>query len=106
MRRDHVAEWASFPTRLVEYARYGVPIITTAVDDVSLYLKDGEHAVFLDSTSTKLAAEKLKSVLTNAPQLKMLSQRFQKLGKDKFDSNRYVRDMSDLVDSISTSNFK
>lgn len=51
LRRDHHAERASFPTRLVEYIKYGLIPITSDVPDVPNYLEHGKDAVFAKNYS-------------------------------------------------------
>lgn len=51
LRRDHHAERASFPTRLVEYIKYGVIPITSDVPDIPDYLEHDRDAVFTQKKS-------------------------------------------------------
>ncbi|HEX6738608.1 MAG TPA: glycosyltransferase, partial [Vicinamibacteria bacterium] len=46
-RRAARTEELAFPTRLVEYLRYGRPVFVSDVGDVSRYLRDGEDAALL-----------------------------------------------------------
>ena len=46
----------SFPTRLVEYLRYGRPVFVSDVGDISHYLRDGEDVVLLHPSDPGPAA--------------------------------------------------
>ena len=51
-----------FPTRLVEYLRFGRPVFVSDVGDVSRYLIDGREAVLLDPSDPKQAARTIADV--------------------------------------------
>ncbi|HSD66318.1 MAG TPA: glycosyltransferase [Vicinamibacteria bacterium] len=62
-RRDAPTEVLSFPTRLVEYLRYGRPVLVSDVGDVSRYLRDREEAFLLDPGDPGQAAEAIAELL-------------------------------------------
>jgi glycosyltransferase involved in cell wall biosynthesis len=47
LRRDHITERCSFPTRLVECLKAGRCVISSTVPDVPDYLTHGDHAILL-----------------------------------------------------------
>jgi glycosyltransferase involved in cell wall biosynthesis len=62
-RRAARAEELAFPTRLVEYLRYGRPVFVSDVGDVSRYLVDGRDAVLLDPREPGRAAAAVAAVV-------------------------------------------
>jgi glycosyltransferase involved in cell wall biosynthesis len=62
-RRQARTEELSFPTRLVEYLRYGRPVFVSDVGDVSRYLQDGRDAVLLHPSDPQRSAEAMAEVV-------------------------------------------
>jgi len=62
-RRKARTEELSFPTRLVEYLRYGRPVFVSDVGDVSRYLRHGRDAVLLPADDPRLAADAMAEVV-------------------------------------------
>jgi glycosyltransferase involved in cell wall biosynthesis len=72
LRRDHHAERASFPTRLVEFIRDGIIPITTKVPDVPDYLNHGVDSVFTASDSVDTTVEYLADACANPVEINRL----------------------------------
>jgi len=84
-RRAARTEELSFPTRLVEYLRFGRPVFVSDVGDVSLYLQDGRDAVLLDPQDALRMAEALGAVLGRADRGAALGRRGREAGARAFD---------------------
>lgn len=103
LRRDHPAERASFPTRLVEYAVRGLPTITTNVEDVSYYLKDGTHGIFLNGNSVGSSSRKLGEALEDKDKILRMSENFRALGVSEFSSDRHVEALIQIANNLNSS---
>jgi glycosyltransferase involved in cell wall biosynthesis len=62
-RRRARTEELSFPTRLVEYLRYGRPVFVSDVGDVARYLRHGRDAVLLPPDDAPAAADAIGEVI-------------------------------------------
>jgi glycosyltransferase involved in cell wall biosynthesis len=90
LRRDHHAERASFPTRLVEFIRDGIIPITTAVPDVPDYLNHGVDSIFTSSNIVDETIGYLASVCSNSAEMSRLRDCAFKSGKQHFCAKKNV----------------
>jgi glycosyltransferase involved in cell wall biosynthesis len=84
-RRKARTEELSFPTRLVEYLRYGRPVFVSDVGDVSRYLRDGHDAVLLHPTDPARIAAQVADVVRNPERAIDIGRRGRESGRRSFD---------------------
>lgn len=103
LRRDHQAERASFPTRLVEYIKYGIIPISSPVPDVPDYLEHGDNAVLLQEDSLDQTVQSMRSLCADEERLnKMLSKVFA-AGKRHFCAKANVERLIQILEDGSRS---
>jgi glycosyltransferase involved in cell wall biosynthesis len=88
-RRQARTEELSFPTRLVEYLRFGRPVFVSAVGDISRYLKEGE-AVFLDPGDARGMAEAIAAVASRPDRGALIGCRGREAGARAFDRKTHA----------------
>lgn len=66
-RRPNKVSNTGFSTKFVEAATLGIPIITNATSDISLYLRDGDNGIMARSISAKDVADALRRAVTLSP---------------------------------------
>lgn len=89
LRREHLAERASFPTRLVEYLKYGCCVISSAVGDIPMYFTKGSDILFYDKENPDETVKEITS-LANAPsEMKAFSQRSFQNARARFDRGKH-----------------
>ncbi len=89
-RRNARPEKLSFPTRLVEYLRYGRPVFVSDVGDVSRYLRDGEEAVLLDPENPFKIAEAMAGVILRPDRGAEIGRRGRAAGARAFDRKTHA----------------
>jgi glycosyltransferase involved in cell wall biosynthesis len=85
-----------FSTKLAEYMASGVPVISTLVSDVPLYLKDGVNGFLIRNNSAKEIQVKLKEILNNKDKLNLVGQEAKKTAFEEFSYSKY----SDKIDKF------
>jgi len=98
LRRNHHAERASFPTRLVEFIREGIIPVTTSVPDVPNYLSHGLNSVFTESQGIDATVEYLVKVCENSDEMNRLRDNAFDAGKLHFCAKKNVARLIDYLD--------
>jgi glycosyltransferase involved in cell wall biosynthesis len=88
-RRLAATEELAFPTRLVEYLRYGRPVFLSAVGDAARYLEGGREVVFLDPTNPARAAAAIAGVALSPDRGAEIGRRGRAAGARAFDRARH-----------------
>lgn len=101
-RRKARAEELSFPTRLVEYLRYGRPVFVSDVGDVSRYLRDGSEAVLLHPTDPARVADAITAVATSDDRGAGIGRRGREAGARSFDRKRHAARLLDFAAELRT----
>jgi glycosyltransferase involved in cell wall biosynthesis len=96
-RRKARAEELSFPTRLVEYLRFGRPVLVSDVGDVGLYLRDGVDAVLLDPTDPRRVADAMASLALRADRGADIGRRGRETGARAFDRKAHAGRLLDFA---------
>jgi glycosyltransferase involved in cell wall biosynthesis len=96
-RRDAPTESLSFPTRLVEYLRYGRPVFASDVGDISSYLRDGEEIALLPPNDPGRAAEVIAGVADRADRGAEIGRRGREAGARAFDRKRHAARLLDFA---------
>ena len=89
-RRNARTEKLSFPTRLVEYLRYGRPVLVSDVGDVSRYLRDGREAVLLDPENPFKIAEAMAGLILRNDRGAEIGRRGREAGARAFDRKKHA----------------
>lgn len=89
-RRNSRPEQLSFPTRLVEYLRYGRPVLVSDVGDVSLYLEDGTDAVLLPAADPEGAAHAIARLARLPDRGAAIGRRGRETGARAFDRRTHA----------------
>jgi glycosyltransferase involved in cell wall biosynthesis len=89
-RRNARPEKLSFPTRLVEYLRYGRPVLVSDVGDVSRYLRDGREAVLLDPENPFKIAEAIAGLILRNDRGAEIGRRGREAGARAFDRKKHA----------------
>lgn len=90
LRRDHHAERASFPTRLVEYIKHGVIPITSDVPDIPDYLEHDKDAVILQNNDLDKTTEYLTQLCHNNERMRCMMVQAYEAGKRHFCAKKNV----------------
>jgi glycosyltransferase involved in cell wall biosynthesis len=99
-RRDAPTEALSFPTRLVEYLRYGRPVLVSDVGDVSRYLRDGQEAILLDPRDPSRAAEAVAALVRLPDRGAMIGRRGREAGALSFDRDAHAARLLDFAEEL------
>jgi glycosyltransferase involved in cell wall biosynthesis len=91
MRRNRAGERASFPTRLVEYLGYGLPVFVSEVGDIPRYLEDAKHAILLAGEDPRAIASTMGPVITSPDRGRALGLRGKLQGEACFDRTLHAR---------------
>jgi glycosyltransferase involved in cell wall biosynthesis len=98
-RRNVETEQYSFPTRLVEFLRYGKPVIVSAVGDIPYYLTPDE-AVLISPNDSEDAVNSIISALNDNERWTKFGHNGQLKGKEVFDRNKYGKLLIDYIQEI------
>jgi glycosyltransferase involved in cell wall biosynthesis len=99
-RRDSRPERLSFPTRLVEYLRYGRPVLVSDVGDVSLYLEDGIDAVLLPPADPKGAAGAMERLARLPDRGAAIGRRGRETGARSFDRKTHASRLLEFASGL------
>jgi len=91
MRRNSAGERASFPTRLVEYLGFGLPVFVSAVGDIPRYLEHNNHAILLAGENPQTIAESIRPVIGSPDRGRSLGLRGRLQGEACFDRALHAR---------------
>lgn len=80
---------ARFPSKLGEYMASGRPIVTTAIGDVSLYLRDQENAYLAEEATPKGISKQLQCILHNPYRASEIGYAGRTTAETKFDYRKY-----------------
>lgn len=106
LRRDALSELYSFPTRLVEYLRYGHPTFVTAVGDISHYLRPNMDAVLLKSGDPDQIADAIAGVVARDDRGMAIGQQGRLRGAECFDRQQHAARLIDFFRSIQCEKLK
>jgi glycosyltransferase involved in cell wall biosynthesis len=95
-RRKARTEELSFPTRLVEYLRFGRPVFVSQVGDISHYLTEGE-VVFLDPTDPRRMADAIAAVASRPDRGAAIGCRGREAGARVFDRKTHAARLLDFA---------
>jgi glycosyltransferase involved in cell wall biosynthesis len=81
--RSIVAD-AGFPSKVSEYLSTGIPVVTTKVGEIPLYLTNNQNAFLSEPDSVEEFASKLKAVLDDYPHAQEVGLKGQEIALDEF----------------------
>lgn len=81
--RSIVAD-AGFPSKVSEYLSTGIPVVTTKVGEISMYLTNNQNAFLSEPDSVEEFAEKLKAVLDDYPHARDVGLKGQEIALTEF----------------------
>lgn len=81
---DNKQNEGAFPTKLGEYLACGRPVVTTAVGDIPLYLKDGENCYLAEPGNPSAFAEKILECLNDQHRAREIGNNGRKLAETVF----------------------
>jgi glycosyltransferase involved in cell wall biosynthesis len=102
MRRNAYSEWASFPTRLVEYLDFGLPVFASAVGDIACYLVHNSHAILLSGEDPRTIAESICSVIASPDRGRDLGLQGRLRGEGCFDRAVHARRLLQFAAELRT----
>lgn len=94
-----LSRWEGFGLVIPEYMLCEKPIIATRVDAIPYLIKDGYNGLLVDVDDYKAAAEAVCK-LTNTDLQKTLVSNGLLVLQQKFNAERMVRELSDLIDEL------
>lgn len=100
LRRDHVAERCSFPTRLVEFLKAGRCVISSNVPDVPHYLTHGGHAILLGQESLERDADVLKEFFNDPIRTQKLAEAGRKQAEIVFCAKQHTARLIERIASL------
>ena len=95
-RRKARTEEMSFPTRLVEYLRFGRPVFVSDVGDIARYLREGE-VVFLDPGDAGRRAQAIAAVASRPDRGAAIGSRGREAGARAFDRKTHAARLLDFA---------
>jgi glycosyltransferase involved in cell wall biosynthesis len=95
-RRQARTEEMSFPTRLVEYLRFGRPVFVSEVGDIPRYLREGE-VVFLEPGDPGRTAEAIAAVASRPDRGAAIGHRGREAGARAFDRKTHAARFLDFA---------
>jgi glycosyltransferase involved in cell wall biosynthesis len=101
-RKKTLINLAAFPTRLPEYLSTGLPVLTSFVPDVNLYLEPDEHAKLIVPDSVNAIVEGLFDLWNNPSKAKSIGIAGQLRGAEVFDYRPYVSKLYELFVNAQT----
>jgi glycosyltransferase involved in cell wall biosynthesis len=91
-----------FPTKIAEYLSSGVPVITTYVGDVSLYLKD-RYSAFIAEPENSQSIKECMELIVNDPELaSRVGVEGQNVAIKQFDYKNFIVPIGKFLKVIST----
>jgi glycosyltransferase involved in cell wall biosynthesis len=96
-RRSAPTEELSFPTRLVEYLRYGRPVFVSDVGDVSRYLRDLREVVLLHTGDAQRVADQVAQVVARPDRGAALGHCGRDAGARAFDRTTHAARLLDFA---------
>ncbi|WP_184414912.1 glycosyltransferase family 4 protein [Rhodocyclus tenuis] len=101
LRSDSLAEKHSFPTRLPESLRTGLPVITSDVGDMAWHLRDGVDAAVVPPGNPRALAAVLRGLAAKDDRGREMGLSGWFRGAERFDRRRHARAFLDFVDDCS-----
>jgi glycosyltransferase involved in cell wall biosynthesis len=98
-RRPARTEEMSFPTRLVEYLRFGRPVFVSEVGDIPRYLKEGE-VVLLDPADPQGTADAIAAVASRSDRGAAIGHRGREAGAREFDRKAHAARLLDFAATL------
>ncbi len=90
----------NFSTKLGEYLALGKPIITTAIGEVSNYLKDRISCLYIDPTTSNAIADAIKELLGNATLSEEIGSNGKIIAKKEFDYKAHSKGLNSFFRDI------
>jgi glycosyltransferase involved in cell wall biosynthesis len=100
LRRDHIAERCSFPTRLVECLKAGRCVISSNVPDVPNYLTHGENAILLGQESLERDADVLREFFDDPLRIQKLAEAGREQAEIVFCAKQHTARLIDRIASL------
>lgn len=94
---DNEQNSGNFPIKIGEYLSTGVPVIVTAVGEISKYLTDGQTAFLAKPDSVDSFYSKMKEALLDYERAKKIGLAGKKLAEDAFDYRKQADEMSNFI---------
>jgi glycosyltransferase involved in cell wall biosynthesis len=98
-RRNVEMEQFSFPTRLVEFLRYGKPVIASSVGDIPDYLTN-EDAILIPPHDPVGAANSIIRSYSDHKRWRLIGRNGQIKGKKVFNRNTHARNLVEYISTI------
>lgn len=86
-----------FPTKLAEYMFSGIPVLSTKVSDVALYLVNGENGFLIDSNNIELIVDKLKEIINYRIKLNTIGNQGKMTAIKYFNYTNYSEKLVDFL---------
>lgn len=99
-RRNAQTEICSFPTRLVEYLRYGRPVFVSAVGDIPCYLRDNVDAILLNTDDAAHVAKRIAEVAARPDKGASIGRQGQLRGANCFDREKHAQRILEFAEKL------
>jgi glycosyltransferase involved in cell wall biosynthesis len=100
LRRDHIAERCSFPTRLVECLKAGRCVISSNVPDVPNYLTHGENSILLGQESLERDADVLREFFDDSLRTQKLAEAGRNQAENVFCAKQHTARLIERIASL------
>lgn len=100
--RSIVAD-AGFPSKLSEYLSTGIPVVTTKVGEIPMYLTDNQNAFLSEPDSVEEFAAKLKAVLDDYHNAREVGLKGRKIAMSEFN---YLHQAKRIIEFLEKSKLK
>ncbi len=91
-----------FPTKLGEYLACSIPVITSKIGDMDLYLKDDESIIFCKVEDINDWSTSIQRIISKKERYRIVGENGYKVAKNYFDYRNYTFELPQYFDQILT----
>lgn len=102
LRPNLPSEVLSFPTRVVEHLQHARPLVTTALGDLPLYLRDGEDALLVRPGDAAGVADAFERLSRDRAFAGTLGTQGWHAGRRHFDRSRHASALMQVIEELAT----
>lgn len=99
-KSDNLQTRNCFPTKLGEMLMSQVPVITTTIGDVKLYLKSGISAYLFEENDEDQLVQEMQKILSNPQEARSIAQRGHEVALNSFNPIVQGKRLSDFIHSL------
>lgn len=101
LRPNRISSVAGFPTKLVDYLSFGIPVITNAIGDIKNYVVNGKNGFIMNSLNRE-AIESILISLINLDETTRIQMRInaRESAEEYFSTNKYLEGLREFMDKV------